>query len=358
MQSINEFYAGRRVLVTGHTGFKGGWLCAWLKQAGAEVAGLALPPEDGQPSLFEDTGVARGMVSRLGDIRDLATVEAAFAEARPEIVFHLAAQPLVRRSYRDPVGTFATNVMGTVHVLEAARRCPSVGTVVAVTTDKVYANEEWAWGYREIDRLGGKDPYSSSKACAELAAGAYRATLFAMDGRAIRLATARGGNVVGGGDWSEDRLVPDIVRAILADRPMVLRNPRATRPWQHVLELVRGYLMLARRLETDGAAFEGAWNFGPGSASEADVETVTRRFAAAWGGGLEIQVTPSPLREAHFLKLDIAKAVAELDWRPLLGFDETIDMTADWYRRHAAAPQSAAELVEAQINAYCGRMTA
>lgn len=354
MPTLQEFYADKRVLVTGHTGFKGGWLCAWLKQAGARVTGLSLAP-DTDPSLFAAAGIAEGMASVIGDIRDRAAVAAVYAEARPDTVFHLAAQPLVRRSYREPVETFDTNVMGTVHVLDAARNCPSVRAIVCVTTDKCYDNKEWVWGYRETDALGGKDPYSASKACAELVAAAYRTAMYAADGR-IRMATARGGNVIGGGDWSEDRLVPDIVRAVTTGQPIVLRNPRATRPWQHVLELVRGYLVLGRRLHRDGGeAFAQAWNFGPGSAAERDVETLTRSFVGAWGAEARIEVVPSALAEANFLKLDIAKAVAQLGWQPILSFDETVRMTADWYRAHAADPASVPALVRAQLDDYFGR---
>jgi CDP-glucose 4,6-dehydratase len=346
-------WEGQRVLVTGHTGFKGAWLCSWLLMDGARVAGLALPPEAGRPSLFEDLSLDRRMDSVFGDIRDLATVEAAITAAQPTVVLHLAAQALVRRSYADPIGAFACNVMGTAHVLEAARRCPSVKALVCVTTDKVYENREWPWGYREIDPLGGKDPYSASKAAAELVAGAYMQTLLAASG--LHMATARGGNVVGGGDWSEDRLVPDLVRSAAAGQPLVLRNPKAVRPWQHVLELVRGYLVLADRL-LDGEG-TGSWNFGPARDNEVEVGVLVEALRRRWGEAApEVRIEPSPLHEAGHLKLDIAKADAGLGWRPVLGFDETIALTADWYGAYLADSSRARVLVEGQIEAYRARL--
>lgn len=343
-------FAGVKVLVTGHTGFKGGWLTEWLLADGAEVAGLALPPEEGRPSLFADLGLERRMASRYGDIRDLATVEAAVADFAPQIVFHLAAQALVRRAYADPVATFATNVMGSVHVLDAARRSPSVRAIVCVTSDKCYDNREWVWGYRENDPLGGKDPYSASKAAAEIAAGSYLQALLPAE---IRLATARGGNVIGGGDWSEDRLIPDLARAIGERRRVVLRNPNALRPWQHVLELVRGYLTLGRGLLA-GEALQGAWNFGPGRENEITVGDLASRFVGAWGNQEAFApiVEPSPLHEAQTLRLDIAKAHALLGWRPALGVEETVRMTADWYRARAAARSGVGDFTRDQIDSY------
>ncbi len=345
---------GVRAFVTGHTGFKGSWLCAWLKRDGAEAAGLALAPErDGQPNLFEAAAVARGMRSSIGDIRDFELVEREIGEFQPDIVFHLAAQPLVRRSYHDPLGTFSTNVMGTAHVLEAARRCGSVRAIVCVTTDKVYANKEWVWGYREDDPLGGADPYSASKAAAEIVAGSYRRSLLALDGNRVALATARGGNVIGGGDWSQDRLVPDIVRFINAGQPIVLRNPGAIRPWQHVLELIGGYVTLGERLLAHPAQAGEAWNFGPGRDNEVDVERLTRHFAQAYGDeSARIEVVPSPLKEAHFLRLDIAKSIALLGWRPRLGFARTIALTAEWYRGFHREGLAADALMARQIEAF------
>jgi CDP-glucose 4,6-dehydratase len=342
------------VLVTGHTGFKGAWLTEWLKRDGAEVTGLALAPEDGPSSLFEAAHVAEGITSQIGDIRDWNTVRDVILAAQPEIVFHLAAQPLVRRSYRDPIETFATNVLGTAHVLEAARNCSSVRAIVCVTTDKVYDNLEWTWGYRENDRLGGKDPYSASKACAELVASSYIQTMLPLAGK-IGLATARGGNVIGGGDWSEDRLIPDIIRAIRGDQPIILRNPSATRPWQHVLELVRGYLVLARKLLDGEPGVVGAWNFGPAHENEISVERLLGEFQRHWGQTLSIEFEQSPLKEAHFLRLDISKARLELGWEPVLNLDDTIAMTADWYRRYLAGAGAAA-LMSEQIDLYLGKV--
>ncbi|MBV9518821.1 MAG: CDP-glucose 4,6-dehydratase [Hyphomicrobiales bacterium] len=345
---------GIRALVTGHTGFKGSWLCAWLKRDGAEVAGLALAPEsNGQPNLFEAAHIAQGMRSSLGDIRDFERAELEFRQFQPEVVFHLAAQPLVRRSYRDPLATFSTNVMGTAHVLEAARRCGSVRAIVCVTTDKVYDNKEWVWGYREDDSLGGADPYSASKAAAEIVAGSYRRALFPLDGNRIALATARGGNVVGGGDWSEDRLVPDIVRFINAGQPIVLRNPSAVRPWQHVLELISGYVTLAQRLLLSPAEAGDAWNFGPGRDNEVDVEHLARSFAKAYGDrSARIEVVPSPLKESNFLKLDIAKSMVLLGWRPRLDFARTIGLTAEWYRGFHRDGLAASGLMARQIENF------
>jgi CDP-glucose 4,6-dehydratase len=339
-----------RVLVTGHTGFKGAWLTEWLKRDGAVVSGLALAPEAGLSSLFETARVEDGIASHIGDIRDRRTVSDIMTVTKPEVVFHLAAQPLVRRSYRDPIETFGTNVMGTVHVLEAARHCPSVRAIVCVTTDKVYDNVEWVWGYRENDRLGGKDPYSASKACTELVASSYMQTMLPLAGE-IRLATARGGNVIGGGDWSEDRLIPDIVRSIRAGQPIVLRNPSATRPWQHVLELVRGYVILGRKLLDGEPGVVGSWNFGPERENEISVEHLLREFQRHWGEKLSIDIQTSPLKEAHFLRLDISKARREIGWEPALSLDETLTMTADWYRRYEAGADAAALMAE-QIAAY------
>lgn len=345
---IFEAYRRRRVLVTGHTGFKGGWLCWWLHRLGSEVGGLSLAPEDGRPSLFEASGLAGSMTSWIGDITDPALVARIVADWRPEIIFHLAAQPLVRRSYRAPLETFAANVMGTAHVLEAVRTTDSVRAVVCVTTDKVYHNNEWAWGYREDDRLGGKDPYSASKAAAELVAACYQQTLYA--GSGVALATARGGNVVGGGDWSEDRLVPDLVRSLETREKIVLRNPGAVRPWQHVLELVRGYLVLGEELLAGRGA--SAWNFGPGQGNEVTVERLVESFLAAWGEpGVPVEIVPAALPEAHFLKLDNSRARSELAWMPVLDFPATIALTAEWYRRHAAG-ECAQALVAEQIAAF------
>ena len=345
------FYSGKRVLVTGHTGFKGGWLAHWLKTLGADVAGYSLPPE-ASPNLFEAGAVARGVTSVLGDVRDLAALSQLVADHRPEVVFHLAAQALVRRSYREPVETFATNVMGTVNLLEACRRAGSPRAVVVVTSDKCYENREWVWGYREQDALGGFDPYSSSKACAELATAAYRRSFFEAE-TGVGIATARAGNVIGGGDWAEDRLVPDLVRARVSGTPVVIRNPTSTRPWQHVLEPLAGYLLLAQKLWEDPAPHSGPWNFGPDAGESVPVIEVARVFARELGVALE---TPEQeaVHEARSLKLDSSRAKLLLGWKPRLTLDESLTLTARWYRAYLDDSASAPRMLDEQIEHYSG----
>jgi CDP-glucose 4,6-dehydratase len=348
--SFANFYRGKRVLVTGHTGFKGGWLTAWLKSLGANVVGFALPP-DTNPNLFDAICLGREMVSILGDIRELSVVSSVFRQHSPEIVFHNAAQPLVRRSYREPVETYATNVMGTVHVLEAVRNTPSVRSVVVVTSDKCYENREWFWGYREEDALGGPDPYSSSKGCAELVTAAYRQSFFDKEDSAA-IATARAGNVIGGGDWSEDRLIPDIVRGVVANQPIVIRRPDSVRPWQHVLEPVHGYLLLAQRL-WDDRAYAEPWNFGPREEDAIPVGEIAKHMVSAWGKGeLRIQPDPDAPHEAHFLRLNTTKARTRLQWQSVLSLDQAVSWTADWYRKFADDPASASTITAEQIRRY------
>ena len=322
-------WRGRRVFLTGHTGFKGGWLALWLKQLGAQVYGYALDPST-IPNLFAVAGIAGDMAGETrADVRDERALREALSAAAPEIVLHLAAQPLVRQSYADPVATYAVNVLGTVHLLEAARHCPSVRAIVNVTTDKCYENREWIWGYREFEPLGGVDPYSSSKACAELVSAAYRESFFRQS--AIGLATARAGNVIGGGDWSPDRLLPDFFRAAQAGAALVVRHPDATRPWQHVLEPLRGYLMLAQQLYQHGAQFAGAWNFGPRLEDARPVrdllDTVTRLVpGTAWQ-----RAAGAHPHEAHTLKLDSSKARAELAWSPCWNLTQALEHTVRWH---------------------------
>lgn len=328
-----SFWRDRRVLLTGHTGFKGSWLTLWLEHLGARVFGYGLEPA-GSPNLFVAAGLDRSSASAIGDVRDLDALSRAMRDAAPEVVFHLAAQALVRESYRDPVGTYATNVMGTVHVLEAVRSCPSVRAVVVVTSDKCYENREWVWGYREDEAMGGYDPYSSSKGCAELVTSAYRRSFFASpQADRARIASARAGNVIGGGDWAADRLIPDAVRAFTAGQPLVVRNPAAVRPWQHVLEPLSGYLLLAERLSQQGDAAEG-WNFGPAEADARSVGDVVRMVSAAWGGDPAVTFADSPdeRHEAHVLRLDCSKARARLGWAPRTDLATAIAWVARWYR--------------------------
>lgn len=329
-----DFWNGRRVLITGHTGFKGSWLTLLLGVLGARVAGLALAPTT-SPNLFELASVEQGIGHRLADVTRLAMIEPIFTEHSPEILFHLAAQPLVLSSYEDPVGTYATNVMGTVNVLDAVRRCPSIRAVVIVTSDKCYDNQEWVWPYRETDRVGGHDPYSNSKGCAELVIDAYRRSFFnpaAYGQHRVALASARAGNVIGGGDWALNRLVPDAMRAFSGGRPLLIRRPKAIRPWQHVMDPLLGYLMLAHRLFAEGPQFGSGWNFGPENSGDASVERVATMLSAAWGPSAQWQTTGDEIdHEDIELRLDSAKARKFLGWRSLLPLPDAIALTVDWY---------------------------
>jgi CDP-glucose 4,6-dehydratase len=340
-------YSGRRVLVTGHTGFKGAWLCAWLEHLGAHTTGYALPPED--RSLFLQARIADRMDSREGDIRDLDHLRATVQEIEPEIVFHMAAQSLVRPSYDFPVETFATNVMGTAHLLEAVRGGPSVKSVVIVTSDKCYENDGRAEPFRETDAMGGHDPYSASKGCAELVTSAYARSFFA-DSRCT-VASARAGNVIGGGDWAVDRIVPDLARAAESGATAIIRRPDAVRPWQHVLEPLGGYLLLGHRAATEGQRFAGAWNFGPAEDENVPVRDLVEKFRSRWPElKVDYQSEATGPHEAAVLRLNCAKARKELGWRPALGLSRALDMTAEWYRE--AARGSAAEVTDRQIAAY------
>ena len=349
-----DFWAGKRVFLTGHTGFKGGWLTLWLKSLGAEVTALSLSPET-TPNLYTRARVDHGIASILGDIRDPVLVRRAMSDARPEIVIHMAAQPLVRYSYANPLETYATNVMGTVHVLEAVRHLPGVKAAIVVSSDKCYENHEWVWGYRENDRLGGHDPYSNSKACTELVASAYRQSYFSRASyitHGVALASARAGNVIGGGDWSEDRLIPDVIRAMERAQSVVIRNQAAIRPWQHVLEPLSGYLLLAERLYTEGFSYAEAWNFGPNEADARPVRWIVERLTARWGGGATWMPDKNAQpHEAQLLKLDCSKARGRLGWHPRWSLSTTIDKVVEWYR----AAQSNADMREftlGQIEAY------
>ncbi|HEY2617233.1 MAG TPA: CDP-glucose 4,6-dehydratase [Acetobacteraceae bacterium] len=343
-----EFWNGRRVVVVGNTGFKGSWLSLWLHRLGATVAGLSLPPPT-EPSLFALACLSDLVPTSFGDIRDLGTVRGAFRELRPDIVFHLAAQPLVRRSYREPVETYATNVMGTVHVLEAVRSVQSVRGAIVVTSDKCYENREWPWAYRETEAMGGHDPYSSSKGCAELVTAAYRRSFLATAG----VATARAGNVIGGGDWAEDRLLPDCMRALGAGEAIAIRNPHAVRPWQHVLEPLCGYLMLAERLEANAAGFGDAWNFGPADQEARPVAWIASRVVEQWGDGATwYQASGDTPHEAAALKVDAARARERLGWAPRLRLEDALAWTVGWHRRLAAG-EPALALTDCQIARYC-----
>lgn len=343
-----DFWRGKRVLLTGHTGFKGSWLSLWLQSMGAELKGLALDPPT-TPSLFVEANVAQGMVSQIGDIRDYDTVLEAVAEFKPEIVIHMAAQPLVRYSYKNPIETYATNVMGTVHLLEAIRQTGTAKVVVNVTTDKCYENKEWVWGYREDEAMGGFDPYSSSKGCSELVTAAYRRSYFAETG--IALASARAGNVIGGGDWAEDRLVPDILRAFENNQPVVIRNPNSTRPWQHVLEPLSGYLTLAEKLWHEPKPYAEGWNFGPKDEDAKPVGWIVERMASKWGdASWRIDDGDHP-HEANYLKLDISKARQGLSWIPRWGLDTALNQIVEWHQGWLAKADIRA-LSLAQINQY------
>jgi len=350
-----EFWCGKRVLLTGHTGFKGSWLSLWLQSMDAQVVGYALAPPT-EPSLFEVAGVGAGMTSVIGDILDLEHLRSVFAEHKPEIVIHMAAQPLVRYSYAEPVETYSTNVMGTVNLLEAVRGTPGVKAVVNVTTDKCYENREWAWGYRENEAMGGYDPYSSSKGCAELVTAAYRNSFFNSATfnvkHSIAIASARAGNVIGGGDWAEDRLIPDIMRAITQGRSVTIRNPHAIRPWQHVLEPLSGYLKLAQKLYEEGAAYAEGWNFGPNDEDAKPVQWIVEQLTQSWGEGASwlLDGGEHP-HEAHYLKLDCSKAKGRLDWHPRWHLDEALKRIVDWQKQYLYGRDMRAVTIE-QIDLY------
>ena len=345
----SAFWRDRRVFLTGHTGFKGSWLSLMLSRLDARTVGYALAPPT-EPALFRLASVGAVIEDRRGDITDLDALMSAMIAAEPEIIIHMAAQPLVRQGYADPVATYRTNIMGSVNVLEAARSTPGVKVIVNVTTDKCYDNRDWVWGYRETDGLGGRDPYSSSKACAELVTAAYRASFLAESGVAV--ATARAGNVVGGGDFAADRILPDAVRAFTAGQALEVRFPKAVRPWQHVLEPLSGYLMLAEQAFRHGGDFADAWNFGPGGESERDVEALLGRLIKAWGPDAHWAPDRNAQKpEAHLLRLDTTKSREKLNWRPLLDFDDMVAWTAEWYRAHARGDDMRALTLQ-QVDAY------
>jgi len=329
-----EFWRDKKVLITGHTGFKGSWLCLWLKNLGANVTGYALPAPT-VPSLFKDAGVADGMYSVEADMRDLASLEKVIKDRQPEIVIHMAAQSLVRYSYDNPVETYATNVMGTVNLFEAVRRSGNVRVILNITSDKCYENKEWAWGYRENEPMGGHDPYSSSKGCAELVTEAYRKSYFEGIDSATVIASARAGNVIGGGDWATDRLIPDIIRAFLRETPVAIRNPGSIRPWQHVLEPLSGYLALVEHLWEGGQEFASGWNFGPSDSDARPVLWIVQEIISQWGAGASYEQDHQPhVHEANYLKLDSSKARNLLGWSPRLNLAKTLQWLVVWYQAH------------------------
>lgn len=349
---MSSFWTGKRVLVTGHTGFKGGWLSTWLSHLGAEVWGLSLAP-DTKPSLFEGLDLDLGSRHVEGDIRDAETLRRVFAEARPDVVFHVAAQALVTRSYDDPAGTFSTNVLGTVNLLEAARSSALPMATVVVTSDKCYENREWVWPYRETDPVGGHDPYSASKGCAELVVSSYRRSFFGSGEKTpMGLASARAGNVIGGGDWAARRIVPDFVRAALNGDRLHLRSPDAVRPWQHVLEPLSGYLCLAERLCQDPDTYSEAWNFGPADDEAKPVAWLVERLGAAWGTPVAVSFgRDEQVHESRILRLDCSKARSRLGWRPRLTLERALSWTAEWYQAFSRGERPG-KLVRSQIERY------
>ena len=353
---INQvFWKNKKVLITGHTGFKGAWLSLWLQNLGAEVIGISLDSPT-TPSLYEQANVAKGMISLRQDIRDGEAIKKLFQQHKPEIVFHLAAQPLVRYSYREPVETYETNVMGTLHILEGIRSIDSVRSAVMITTDKCYQNKEWVWGYRETDALGGHDPYSSSKGAAELLISSYRDSYFSQDKYSkhkTAIASVRAGNVIGGGDWADDRLIPDIIRAFENNEKVVIRNPKSTRPWQHVLEPLSGYLKLAEQLEKNGSKYAQAWNFGPIEEDARSVQWIVEKMTKLWGDNADwIDDESGHLpHEANYLKLDCSKAHMKLNWYPKWDLCQTLSKIVEWHKLDCSG-NKCRDLCLEQINEY------
>lgn len=358
MEDVVNPWKDRRVFLTGHTGFKGGWLAVWLACRGARIRGYALDPST-EPNFFAVASVSSVLEDVRGDVRDYAKLEASMVEFQPDVVFHLAAQPLVRGSYADPLGTYATNVMGTAHVLEAIRKTSSVRAAICITTDKCYRNDEEHRPYRETDPLGGHDPYSSSKACAEIVAAAYRSSFFSIDRfheHSVAVATARAGNVIGGGDWAEGRLIPDLMRGFLSSQPVPIRNPSATRPWQHVLDPLWGYMMLAEQLLAGRTKYATAFNFGPAGDEQWAVERIATRLVGLWGNCASwIRDNVPTLHEAEFLTLDSSKSRSELGWQALLEIESALEWTLTWYKLwHDGAEMR--QVTEMQIAAYEARL--
>ena len=346
----SSFWKGKKVFLTGHTGFKGSWLSLWLQNMGAVVKGYSLDVKT-KPALFTQANVAAEMESEIGDIRNLGQLTESMVSFSPDILIHMAAQPLVRLSYQEPVDTYTTNVIGTVNVLEAARKCINLKAIVSVTTDKCYENKEWEWGYRENEPMGGHDPYASSKGCAELVTSAYRRSFFSTEHNAS-LASARAGNVIGGGDWAEDRLIPDILRAFEKSEPVVIRNPLSTRPWQHVLEPLSGYLVLAQELFLNGDEFAEGWNFGPKDEDCKPVSWILDKMVESWGGNASwsLDKKNNP-HEAGFLKLDCSKAAIRLKWKPKWHLQLTLKSIVDWHQIYSNGGDIKKQCLK-EINTY------
>ena len=351
---LSGFYKGKKILITGHTGFKGSWLCLVLHKLGADIYGYALEPPT-IPSLFKEAGIYKFINSYYGDIRNLKYLTEVLNEVNPEIIFHMAAQPLVRESYKNPIETYEVNVMGTVNILEACRKTKSVRAIVNVTTDKCYLNREWLWGYREDEAMGGYDPYSNSKGCSELVTSAYRDSFFNSkdyETHHITLASARAGNVIGGGDWANDRLIPDFIKSISKGEKLKIRSPYAIRPWQNVLEPLRGYLTLAEKLYNEGPFYAQAWNFGPDDKDSKNVEWIANKLCSIWGedAAYEIDSSPQP-HEANYLKLDCSKAQALLDWYPVINLENSIKSIVEWNKAFLKG-ENIRRVTENQIDEY------
>lgn len=354
MAVISNFWKDKKVFLTGHTGFKGSWLSLWLQQLGARVTGysLGIPTT---PSLFALARVKDGMESIEGDVRDYEKISRAMMKSQPEIVIHLAAQPLVRKSYQDPIETYATNVMGTVHVLQAVRKCKKVKAALVVTSDKCYENQEWLWGYREQEPMGGFDPYSNSKGCAELVVSSFRKSFFSENSpqsKRVAVASARAGNIIGGGDWAEDRLIPDVMSALKKKRPVIIRHPQAIRPWQHVLDPLGGYLMLIQKLVEEKSGYAEGWNFGPRDEDAKPVSWIVERLTKSWGSGISWQKDRGDHpHEAQYLKLDCSKARTKLGWQPHWNLEMALDKIVEWYRAYGSQQDMRAVTLR-QIDAY------
>ena len=356
IKQISQFYRNKKVLITGHTGFKGSWLTIWLKSMGAEICGFSLAPPE-TDNFFNLSGIEKSILSLTGDIRDFDAINNAVKDFTPDIIIHLAAQALVKQSYKDPIETYSTNIMGTVNLLEAARLNRNIKALVNVTSDKCYENQNWLWGYRESDPMGGYDPYSSSKGCSELITSAYMRSFFSSDAMTknfyTAVASARSGNVIGGGDFAENRLIPDMVRAFSRKQRVHIRYPHATRPWQHVLEPLAGYLLLALKLSKNGSQFDGAWNFGPKSEDNREVGYIVDKFASFMGDHHEWTMdTGKHPHEAGLLKLDCSKAQCLLGWETKLNVDQALEWTANWYKSFLNEPQNVLEVTEKQIKSY------